>query len=200
MSKNDPGKDPAAPGAAPQAEEGKSPKEEKSEGERERLAAEIANRDDALLRMQAELQNVRKRHERDRIRDARYRSEPLARELLDVVDALDEAVEIARGDDHCPEAVREGQELIRRSLGSILERFSVHVLDPRGEVFNPEEHEAMGMQADDRAAPGTVLTVLRKGYRLHDRLLRPARVLVAEEPRKTGKDGESGGNGVSGSP
>lgn len=170
-------------------------------GDLETLRAELARSEDARLRARAELQNAQRRHAREREAAARYRVEPLARELLDVVDALDEA---AAAPDAAPAALREGQELIRRRLAGILEKFGVAALDPAGEAFDPQLHEALAMRPDAAAAPGAVLEVLRRGYRLHERLLRPARVVVAAAPAAA--DGGTAGdapekppeNGVSG--
>ena len=169
----------------------------------ETLRAELAQSEDARLRAQAELQNAQRRHAREREAAARYRVEPLARELLDVVDALDEAAAVP---DAAPAALREGQELIRRRLAGILEKFGVEALDPAGEAFDPQLHEALAARPDAAAAPGSVLEVLRRGYRLHERLLRPARVVVAaapaaeaggaagEAPEKPPENGVSGGS------
>lgn len=185
------GQEPAAAAAAADA------------GEPGRLRAELAASEDARLRARAELQNAQRRHAREREAAARYRVEPLARELLDIADALDEAAAVR---DAAPAALREGQELIRRRLAGILEKFGVAALDPAGEAFDPQLHEALAMRPDPQAAPGTVLEVLRRGYRLHDRLLRPARVVVAAAPAApAGAEAEETAaeppeNGASGAP
>ena len=204
MASSEPPADAAAPAAETPEESaaGATNGEEQAAGAEpgalETLRAELAQSEDARLRAQAELQNAQRRHAREREAAARYRVEPLARELLDVVDALDEAAAVP---DAAPAALREGQELIRRRLAGILEKFGVEALDPAGEVFDPQLHEALAARPDAAAAPGSVLEVLRRGYRLHERLLRPARVVVATEPAAA--DGEEAPekppeNGVSG--
>ena len=209
MASPEPPADDAAPAAAA-AEESAAGNADGGEqaaatepGELETLRAELAQSEDARLRAQAELQNAQRRHAREREAAARYRVEPLARELLDVVDALDEAAAVP---DAAPAALREGQELIRRRLAGILEKFGVEALDPAGEAFDPQLHEALAARPDAAAAPGSVLEVLRRGYRLHERLLRPARVVVAaapaaeaggaagEAPEKPPENGVSGGS------
>lgn len=193
MASSEPPADAAAPAAEPPEESaaGNAPGGEQAAaaapGELETLRAELAQSEDARLRARAELQNAQRRHAREREAAARYRVEPLARELLDVVDALDEA---AAAPDVAPAALREGQELIRRRLAGILEKFGVEALDPAGEAFDPQLHEALAARPDAAAAPGAVLEVLRRGYRLHERLLRPARVVVAAAPPADG--GEAG--------
>lgn len=185
---------PPAESAAGNAAEGEAAAGAEA-GELEALRAELARSEDARLRARAELQNAQRRHAREREAAARYRVEPLARELLDVVDALDEAAAVR---DAAPAALREGQELIRRRLAGILEKFGVEALDPAGEAFDPQLHEALAARPDAAAAPGSVLEVLRRGYRLHERLLRPARVVVAaapgEAPEKPPENGVSGGS------
>lgn len=209
MASPEPPADAAAPAAAAPEESaaGNADGEEQAAAAEpdalETLRAELAQSEDARLRAQAELQNAQRRHAREREAAARYRVEPLARELLDVVDALDEAAAVR---DAAPAALREGQELIRRRLAGILEKFGVEALDPAGEAFDPQLHEALAARPDAAAAPGSVLEVLRRGYRLHERLLRPARVVVAappaaeaggaagEAPEKPPENGVSGGS------
>lgn len=185
--------EPAAPEAAeaPESAAAEAAVAAAPGGELAALRAELKQSGDALLRARAELQNAQRRHAREREAAARYRVEPLARELLDVVDALDEAAAVQDAE---PAALREGQELIRRRLAGILEQFGVAALDPAGEAFDPQLHEALATRPDAAAAPGSVLEVLRRGYRLHDRLLRPARVVVAAaaaaEPPENGAAGD----------
>ena len=162
------------------------------ETEVEPLREEVEQLQDGLARAQAELVNLQKRHEREREMAARYRVEPLARELLEVLDAMEEAQQAMAREDGIPEALSEGQELTLRHMVRIFERFSIELIDPKGEPFDPQLHEAIAMQPAGESAPGSVIEVFRKGYRLHDRLLRPAKVVVAAavEPEKT--DDETG--------
>ena len=105
--------------------------------------------------------------------------ERLAVELLAVRDSLE--MGLAAGDDADVESLRQGKEATLKQLVTIMERFGVEELDPQGEPFDPALHEAMTMQASADLEPGSVLTVIQKGYALNGRLLRPARVVVAAE-------------------
>ena len=186
-----------SPKKAAEPEEPKSeetPPDQPEEGsEVESPREEVQQLQDALARTQAELVNLQKRHEREREAAARYRVEPLARELLEILDAMEEAQDAMTRDEGVPEAVREGQALTLRHMVNIFDKFSIEVIDPSGENFDPQLHEAVAMQPTGEFAPGSVMEVFRKGYRLQDRLLRPARVVVAsEEPGGEGEETDSG--------
>ncbi len=131
------------------------------------------------LRAAAELENVRKRAARDVENAHKFALERLAVELLAVRDSLE--MGLAAGDDADVESLRQGKEATLKQLVTIMERFGVEELDPQGEPFDPALHEAMTMQASADLEPGSVLTVIQKGYVLNGRLLRPARVVVAAE-------------------
>jgi molecular chaperone GrpE len=139
---------------------------------------ELARMRDALLRTRAEMDNMEKRSRRELEKARKFQLEGLMRELLPVVDALDQGLE---GADEA-ESSREGLVLTRKLLLGALERHGLEVIAPEGEVFDPQWHEAMSMQPTEDAEPDTVLMVLQKGYRLHERLLRAARVIVAKAP------------------
>lgn len=176
----------------PKSEE--APPDQPEEGsEIESLREEVQQLQDALARTQAELVNLQKRHEREREAAARYRIEPLARELLEILDAMEEAQDAMTRDEGVPEAVREGQALTLRHMVNIFDKFSIEIIDPSGETFDPQLHEAVAMQPAGEFAPGSVMEVFRKGYRLQDRLLRPARVVVASE--EPGGESEETGSG-----
>jgi len=132
---------------------------------------------DQFLRTAAELDNVRKRSAREVERAHKYGVERLVGELLAVVDSLEMGIEAAGQD--APEAVVEGSRATLKLLLAALEKFGVSPLDPLGEPFDPEWHEAMVSQPSDAAEPNSVLQVVQKGYRIQDRLLRPARVIVS---------------------
>lgn len=134
------------------------------------------------LRTAAELDNVRKRASRDLENARRYGFEKFAAELLTVLDSLEMGIEA--GENATAEALLEGKEATLKLLRTALEKFGVVEVNPEGETFDPEYHEAMSMQPSDSAEPGSVLTVVQKGYALKDRLLRPARVIVAMEPNE----------------
>jgi len=157
--------------------------EEKSELELALEAAEAkaTEHHENLLRMAAEMDNLRKRTTGELERARKFGIEKFAREMLNVKDSLEMGVEASKADEASLESIREGSDMTLKQLNSALEKFSITVLDPVGEVFNPEQHEAMAMQPSEDAEPNTVLTVIQKGYQIHDRVLRPARVIVAKE-------------------
>jgi len=132
------------------------------------------------LRVLAELDNVRKRAARDVEAAHRYGLEKFAAELLGVRDSLELGLAAAGGGN--AEGLREGTEATLKLLSRTFEKFGVTEIDPLGSAFDPEWHEAMAMQESAEQPPGTVLSVVQKGYQLNGRLLRPARVIVAREP------------------
>jgi len=132
------------------------------------------------LRAVAELDNVRKRAQRDIEAANRYGLEKFAAELLPVKDSLELAVQNAGRAD--ARSLREGQEATLQLLSKALEKLGVTVIDPLGEPFDPARHEAMMAQPSATAEPNSVLNVIQPGYELNGRLLRPARVIVAKEP------------------
>ena len=134
------------------------------------------------LRAVAELDNVRKRAQRDIEAANRYGLEKFASELLPVKDSLELAVQNA-GRAHAS-SLREGQEATLQLLSRALEKLGVSIIDPLGEPFDPERHEAMMTKESDTAEPNSVLQVVQPGYELNGRLLRPARVIVAKEPAR----------------
>jgi molecular chaperone GrpE len=134
----------------------------------------------SYLRAVAENDNVRKRAQRDVEAAHRFAIERFAAELLDVRDSLE--LGVAAGPTAEPARLVEGMEATLRLLNKAFDKAGVNVVDPVGQPFNPEFHEAMATQPSAEAAPGSVLAVVQKGYLLNGRLLRPARVLVAREP------------------
>jgi molecular chaperone GrpE len=137
-----------------------------------------AHRND-YIRLAAELENVRKRMQRDLAQAHKFAIDKFALELLPVRDSLEMGLSAAGGD---ARALREGVEITLKQFTDALGKHGITEVDPAGEPFNPEFHEAMAMQPSDEAAPDTVLTVVQKGYVLNGRLLRPARVIVARAP------------------
>ena len=132
------------------------------------------------LRTAAELENVRKRSQRELENARRYGIERFALELLAVGDSLEMGLEAA-SEEPSVEILMAGKKATLKQLRQLLERFSISELDPLGEAFDPELHEAMTTQPSDEYQPGQVMAVIQKGYRIHDRLLRPARVIIATE-------------------
>lgn len=156
---------------------------------REALADARAQADEhreQMLRTAAEIDNLRKRTARDVEHARRFGAEKLAAELLGVVDSLELGLEAAR-QEGAGGALLEGQEATLKLLSAALEKFGVTPVAPLGERFNPEYHEAMSMVPAPDAEAGSVLVVVQKGYLLHGRLLRPARVVVAAESPAGGR-------------
>ncbi len=142
---------------------------------------QLADHKEAMLRMQAEMENLRKRLIRDLDRSRRRALERIMNDLLPVQDSL----ELGLGTDEATttvEAMKEGKALIIKMLSKVMEDHGLTAIDPAGEPFNPELHQAMTMQASAEHDPNTVLEVLQKGFQLHDRLIRPAMVVVSKKP------------------
>jgi molecular chaperone GrpE len=140
---------------------------------------EIADLKDQMLRVQAEMQNVRRRAEADVEKAHKFGVEKFANEMLGVADNLDRAL-AAAGDDEATKPLREGVEMTLTGFAAGLAKFKVETVDPMGETFNPELHQAMSMVESAEAAPNTVIAVMQKGYTLQGRLLRPAMVMVSK--------------------
>ena len=135
-----------------------------------------------LLLARAELDNNRRRNEREVENAHKYALEKFVRELLPVKDSLELGLAAALGEGTELEKLREGMALTLKMLGTAMEKFGVSEVDPAGEKFNPERHQAMAMQESPTAEANTVLTVYQKGYLLNDRLIRPAMVVVSSAP------------------
>ena len=146
---------------------------------------------DRYLRAAAELENVRKRASRDVEKAHKFALERFCNELLAVKDSLE--MGLATADKADVQSLLAGKEATLKLLTTTMERFGVVELNPEGEPFDPQEHEAMSMQPSSEVEPGSVLTVFQKGYALNGRLLRPARVVVASEPPESAGTGEAQG-------
>lgn len=131
------------------------------------------------VRALAELENVRRRAERDVEHAHRYGLEKILKALIPVVDSLEQALEAGSQEVHG--SMYEGLVLTLNMFIQVLEKHEVKRLDPVGQPFNPQEHEAMSMSPSTDVPPNTVLVVFQKGYKLHDRVVRPARVIVSKE-------------------
>lgn len=159
-----------------------------------RAEATAADNWNRYLRSVAEMENVRKRAARDIEAARRAGIEKLAAELLVIADTLEMGLESAGT--ASAESLLAGKEATLRLLQAAFEKFNIEVVDPTGYRFDPQLHEAMSMQPSTTAEPNSVLAVLQKGYRIGDRLLRPARVIVAGEPvvsDASGAEDTSGG-------
>jgi molecular chaperone GrpE len=137
---------------------------------------------DAHVRALAEAENVRKRAEREVDNARKYGAERVLGDLLAVCDSLELGLKAAAAPEATAKAIADGMELTQKQLQSFLEKNSVTLIDPVGQPFDPAYHEAVSMLVSTDVAANHVLNVMQKGYRLHDRLLRPAMVIVAKAP------------------
>jgi len=135
-----------------------------------------------MLRMQADMDNLRKRLVREQEKARRRTLERFMRDLLPVRDSLERGLEAASDPAASVEALREGKELIMKMLTKVMGDHGLQTIDPSGEAFDPEKHEAMTMLPSPDHDENTVIDVLEKGYQLHDRLIRPAKVVVSRKP------------------
>lgn len=146
---------------------------------------------DQLLRAKAEMENIRKRAEREVSQARKYGLENFARELLPIYDSLELGLAELEKPETTVEASRDGMKLITQMMGKMMEQFSITEINPQGEAFDPDLHQAMSMQETTEQAPNTILQVLQKGHRLNDRVLRPAMVIVAKAPEAAPTDESS---------
>lgn len=160
--------------------EAEQPETQPATSEVEQLTADLADAKDQVLRTHAEMQNLRRRMERDVENAHKYALEKFVGELLPVVDNLERSIQAMAdvGDEF--KAVSDGIELTLKTFQDVLDRFKVAAVDPGGEVFNPDLHQAMSMLETSDAKPNTVIDVFQKGYTLNGRLIRPAMVVVAK--------------------
>ena len=158
--------------------------------EADRLAAELeaarsqaAEARDAQLRAFAEMENIRKRAQREVEAAHRYAVERFALDLIDVRDTLEMGIGAAGSAAETPKLI-EGMQATLRLIDKAFDKAGIAVVDPAGQPFNPEFHEAMVTQPSPDQSPGTVLAVVQKGFTLNGRLLRPARVVIARAPEQ----------------
>ena len=172
----------ASPSPQPPLAEGESAEGRIAELEAAVAAAraEADKTRDEWLRAKAEMENVRRRSQDDVAKAHRFGQEAFASALLAVKDSLDAALAVENAS---VESFKQGVEITARQLDSAFEKHSIKAVDPKGEKFDPHRHQAIS-QAESEQEPGTVVSVLQKGYLLHDRVLRPALVVVAK-PRET---------------
>lgn len=160
---------------APQA----SAAPEEQPGETDVLQGEIADLQDRLLRTAAEFENYKKRQHREREEFLRYRYEPLVRELLPVLDSFERAIRSSEGARDY-QAFHDGVELILNQLGEVLRRAGVEREEPEGEPFDPHRHEAVATMPSEDVEADHIAVVVEPGYHLHDRVVRPAKVVVSQ--------------------
>ncbi|SFL82700.1 nucleotide exchange factor GrpE [Marinobacter zhejiangensis] len=153
------------------------------ESEVEALRAELQDSKEQMLRLQAEMQNIRRRAEQDVEKAHKFALEKFVKELLPVADSLEKAVESTEAQDvdgQVVASIREGVEMTLGLLMGSLGKFKVAQVNPVGEPFDPQLHEAMSMVPAPDAEPNSVVAVIQKGYTLNERLVRPAMVVVAK--------------------
>ena len=143
----------------------------------------IAHQKDEVLRVQAEMQNLRRRTEQDIEKAHKFGQERLSNELLAVMDNLERALQVDMDrEDESVKALLQGVELTLKSFVDCFRKFGIEQIDPLGEPFDPQLHQAMTMQENPNVEPDTVTAVMQKGYTLHGRVLRPAMVMVSKAP------------------
>lgn len=147
---------------------------------------------DQALRTLADMENLRRRTDRDLENAHKYALEKFAQELLPVIDSLEMGVAAAQDENADVAKLREGTELTLKMFESTIDKFGIKSVHPHGEVFNPEHHQAMTMIDSPEHEPNTIIDVMQKGYLLNERLVRPAMVVVASA--KSGNDEKKGGN------
>ena len=136
----------------------------------------------SMLLMKADMENLRKRLAREHEKSRRRTLERFMGDLLPVRDSLERGLEAANDPAATVEALREGKELIMKMLTKVMGDHGLETIDPVGETFDPEKHEAMTMLPSPEHDENTVIAVLEKGYKLHERLIRPAKVVVSRKP------------------
>ncbi|MFT7243632.1 MAG: molecular chaperone GrpE [Candidatus Azotimanducaceae bacterium] len=146
---------------------------------------EVAKYRDIALRAEAEMENVRRRAVRDVEHAHKYGLEKLIQNLLPVIDSLEKGVESAQqanADEGATKAIVEGMSLCLKMLGDVMVKEGLSAVDPSGEPFDPNLHQAMSMVENPDMEPNSVVAVMQKGYTLNDRLVRPAMVMVSKAP------------------
>ena len=137
---------------------------------------------DNMLRLAAEMDNLRKRTVREVEQARKFAVERFAKEVLLIKDSLDMGMQASQAEGATVESIREGMEITMKQLASGLEKFNIKEIEAEGAAFNPEFHEAMAMQPSTEHEPNMVMFVMQKGFMINDRVLRPARVMVSKAP------------------
>ncbi|GAA0853241.1 nucleotide exchange factor GrpE [Aliiglaciecola litoralis] len=141
--------------------------------------ATVLEQRDSVLRAKAEMENARRRAEGEVEKARKFALERFAGELLPVADNLERALQLSDPENEAIKPMMEGVDITLKSFISTIEKFGLKVIDPQGEAFNPELHQAMSMQESADVPPNTVMAVMQKGYEINGRLLRPAMVMVS---------------------
>ena len=167
-------------------ENNETPREEGNSETIDSLKKELSENKDKLLRSLAESENTRKQMEKIRIETNKYGIQPLAREILNVVDNFNRALNLK--DDNNEKSLEEGLTLIQKEILSILDKFNVKKINALGEDFNANFHQAMFEKETNEFEVGKVCEIVQDGYTFHDRLLRPVLVGVAKKSNENNND------------
>lgn len=142
----------------------------------------LVDQKDGALRAVAEGENAKRRAEAEIEKARKFALERFAGDLLPVIDNLENAIRFADRENETLKPILDGIDMTQKSFISTVEKNGLEVLNPEGEAFNPDQHQAMSMQESADVAPNTVLAVMQKGYVINGRLLRPAMVMVSKAP------------------
>ena len=142
--------------------------------------AKVEEQKDSVLRARADVENMRRRSEQEIEKARKFALERFAGELLPVIDNLERAIDMADKADEALKPMLEGVELTLKTMSNTVDKFGLKVIDPKGEKFNPEMHQAMSIQESAEHDPNTVMLVMQKGYELNGRVVRPAMVMVSK--------------------
>ena len=142
--------------------------------------AKVKEQQDSVLRARADIDNMRRRTEQEVDKARKFALNKFAEELLPVIDNMERAIEMADKSDEAIKPMLEGVELTLKTMTDTVEKFGLKQIDPMGEAFNPEFHQAMSIQESAEHEPNTVILVMQKGYELNGRVVRPAMVMVSK--------------------
>ncbi|AJR09768.1 nucleotide exchange factor GrpE [Photobacterium gaetbulicola] len=142
--------------------------------------AKVREQQDSVLRARADVENMRRRSEQEIDKARKFALNKFAEELLPVIDNMERAIEMADKNDEAIKPMVEGVELTLKTMMGTVEKFGLKQLNPIGEAFNPEFHQAMSIQESAEHEPNTVMLVMQKGYELNGRVVRPAMVMVSK--------------------
>ncbi|EGR1055185.1 nucleotide exchange factor GrpE [Vibrio cholerae] len=140
----------------------------------------VKEQQDSVLRARAEVENMRRRSEQEVDKARKFALSRFAEELLPVIDNLERAIQAADGEVEAIKPLLEGVELTHKTFVDTIAKFGLKEINPHGEAFNPEYHQAMSIQESAEHEPNTVMFVMQKGYELNGRVLRPAMVMVSK--------------------
>lgn len=135
---------------------------------------------ESVLRAQADAINAQRRAEKEVEKARKFALEGFSKEVLVVADNLERALSLVNPEDEAIKSIVEGIELTLKSFGDVLAKFNIEAVDPHGEPFDPQLHQAMSMVPNPEVDPNTVIAVMQKGYTLNGRLIRPAMVMVSK--------------------